>query len=165
MIMDVIICLLALWLALYPPHCRQGVGLIKKWYNHNMCVSNIEKHGADPANVQWKVVRGDSAILKIEFFDDDEITYFDTSDWEFLATAYDSRGDVLDELIVVPGEGYAEIKISSEVSENWGIGFKSVVAEIPFDLQVLIPGEDTTTWTPLIGSICVIGDVSPGGSL
>lgn len=137
-----------------------------------MCVSNIEKHGADPANIQWKVVRGDSATLKIEFFDNDEVTYFDTSDWEYLATAYDPKGDILDDLPVVSYNGYAEIVVTSEISENWGIGFKSVVAEIPFDLQVVIPGdtysggqEESTTWTPVIGSICVIGDVSPGGTL
>jgi len=130
-----------------------------------MCVSNIEKHGADPANVQWRVVRGDSATLKIEFFDDDEVTYFDTSTWEYLATAYDSAGDVLDDLPVVAEDGYVEIKISSDITENWGSGFRSVVAEIPFDLQVTIPGTDVTTWTPVIGSICVIGDVSPAGSL
>lgn len=130
-----------------------------------MCVSNIEKHGADPANVQWRVVRGDSATLKIEFFDDDEVTYFDTSSWEFLATAYDPSGDVLDDLPVVSESGYVEIKVTSDITENWGSGFKSIVAEIPFDLQVIITGDETTTWTPVIGSICVIGDVSPGGSL
>jgi hypothetical protein len=130
-----------------------------------MCVSNIEKHGADPANVQWRVVRGDSATLKIEFFDDDETTYFDTSTWQYLATAYDASGDILDDLPVVPEDGYVEIKISSDITENWGSGFRSVVAEIPFDLQVTIPGTDVTVWTPVIGSICVIGDVSPGGSL
>lgn len=130
-----------------------------------MCVSNIEKHGADPANIQWRIVRGDSATLKIEFFDDDESTYFDTEEWFYLATAYDPQGDILDDLVVIPGYGFAEIKISPEISENWGSGFKSVVAEIPFDLQVTIPGEETVTWTPVIGSICVIGDISPGGSL
>jgi hypothetical protein len=40
---------------------------------------------------------------------------------------------------------------------------------LPFDLQVIIeatsgPAEDTV-WTPIIGTITVIGDVSPGGSL
>lgn len=151
-----------------PPGCLA----LKKWYNHIMCVSNIEKHGADPANVQWRVVRGDSATLKIEFLDDDEVTYFDTDGWEYLATAYDPRGDILDDLPVISGDGYVEIKITSEISENWGSGFKTVVAEIPFDLQVVIPGETysggqepSTTWTPVIGSICVIGDISPGGTL
>lgn len=137
-----------------------------------MCVSNIEKHGADPANIQWKVVRGDSAILKIEFLEDDEATYFDTDGWEYLATAYDAKGEILDDLPVTIGNGYAEIIITSDISQNWGTGFKNVVAEIPFDLQVTIPGdtysggqEDSTTWTPVIGSICVIGDISPGGTL
>lgn len=130
-----------------------------------MCVSNIEKYGADPVNIQWKIVRGDSATLKIEFFNNDESTYFDTDGWEYLATAYDPRGDFLDELTVIASEGYAEIKVTPEVSENWGTGYKSVVAEIPFDLQVTIPGESVTTWTPVVGSICVIGDISPGGSL
>lgn len=137
-----------------------------------MCVSNIEKHGADPANIQWKVVRGDSASLRIEFLEDNEVTYFDTDQWQYLATAYDPNGDILDDLPIASGSGYVDIIITSEISQNWGIGFKSVVAEIPFDLQVTIPGdtysggqEDSTTWTPVIGSICVIGDVSPGGSL
>ena len=131
-----------------------------------MCVSNIEKHGADPANIQWRVVRGDSATLKVEFLDDDEVTYFDTEGWEFLATAYDAAGDILDDLGVdVVDGGIVEIKLTPEITENWGTGFKTVVAEIPFDLQVTIPGEATTVWTPVIGTICVIGDVSPGGSL
>ncbi len=43
---------------------------------------------------------------------------------------------------------------------------KSVVAELPFDLQVNIPtAGENTIWTPIIGTITVIGDVSPGGSL
>ena len=39
-----------------------------------MCAPTIEKYGASPANIQWTVVRGDSATLKIEFFEDNEIT-------------------------------------------------------------------------------------------
>lgn len=130
-----------------------------------MCVSNIEKHGADPANIQWRVVRGDTATLKIEFLYDDEITYFDTEDWDFLATAYDPLGDILDDLPVTAGDGYVEINIPSEITENWGTGYKTVVAEIPFDLQINLNDANGTRWTPVIGSICVIGDISPGGSL
>jgi hypothetical protein len=131
-----------------------------------MCVSNIEKHGADPANVQWRVVRGDSATLKVEFLDDDEVTHFDTENWEFIATAYDASGDILDDLPVISTHsGIAVIRLTSDITENWGTGFKTVVAEIPFDLQVIIPDEIPTTWTPVIGTICVIGDISPGGSL
>ena len=131
-----------------------------------MCTPTIEKYGANPANIQWTVVRGDSATLKVEFLEDDEVTYFDNSDWIYAATAYDSTGDVLDELEVVGYAGYAEIKISSAVTGYWGSKYKSVVGELPFDLQVTIPQPgDDITWSPVVGTICVLGDVTPGGSL
>ena len=42
-----------------------------------------------------------------------------------------------------------------------------VLLQLPFDLQATIPksqGEsETTVWTPVIGSICVLGDITPGG--
>ena len=131
-----------------------------------MCAPSVEKHGATPANIQWTVVRGDDATLKVEFFEDDEVTYFDTSDWTFSATAYDTAGDVLDELTVEDYDGYVEIKASAETTENWGVSYATVVAELPFDLQVVISdGANETTWTPVVGTICVIGDITPGGTL
>jgi hypothetical protein len=129
-----------------------------------MCAPTIEKHGASPANIQWTVIRGDSATLKIEFFEDDETTYFDTDNWEFLATAYDQSGDFLDDLPIVVDDGFVEIKVPADVTANWGLDYKTVVAELPFDLQVIITeGSDKTTWTPVIGTICVLGDITPGG--
>jgi hypothetical protein len=129
-----------------------------------MCAPSVEKHGASPANVQWTVVRGDSATLKVEFFEDDEATYFDTDNWEFLATAYDSSGDFLDDLPVVAEDGYVEIKVPADITANWGLNYKTVVAELPFDLEVTITeGYNVTTWTPVIGTICVLGDITPGG--
>ena len=129
-----------------------------------MCAPSVEKHGASPANIQWTVVRGDSATLKVEFFDDDEKTYFNTTNWDFLATAYDASGDILDELPVVEGNGFVEIKVPADTTQNWGANYKTVVAELPFDLQVTITaGSDVTTWTPVIGTICVLGDITPGG--
>ena len=133
-----------------------------------MCAPTIEKYGATPANIQWTVVRGDSATLKIEFFEDDETTYWDTDGWTFLSTAFDSAGAVLDELTVTDEEGYVTISISADTTLNWGTQYKTVVAELPFDLQVTIPGgsgEENTIWTPVTGTICVLGNVSPGGSL
>jgi hypothetical protein len=129
-----------------------------------MCSPTIEKLGATPANIQWSVVRGDSANLKIEFFEDDEVTKYDTSDWTYIATSYDPSGQVLDDLPVVPGVGYAEIQVPALTTANWGTAYRSVVAELSFDLEVIIAagsgeGEDTT-WTPVIGTICVLGDVS-----
>lgn len=133
-----------------------------------MCAPTIEKYGASPANIQWTVVRGNSATLKIEFFEDDEITYWDTDGWTFLSTSYDPTGDVLDELTVTEEAGYVTISVPAETTLNWGNQYKSVVSELPFDLQVTIPGgsgEQDTIWTPVVGTICVLGNVTPGGSL
>ena len=65
-----------------------------------MCAPTVEKYGASPANIQWTVVRGDDATLKIEFFEDDETTAYDTDGWTYLSTAYEPTGEVLDELTV-----------------------------------------------------------------
>jgi hypothetical protein len=133
-----------------------------------MCAPIIEKYGATPANIQWTVVRGDNATLKIEFFEDDEKTYWDTDGWTFLSTAYDPAGDFLDELTVTDSSGYVIISASSETTINWGNQYKSVVAELPFDLQVKIPGgsgEEDIIWTPVVGTICVLGNITSAGSL
>ena len=120
-----------------------------------------EIFGANPANIKWQVVRGDTSSLRIEFFENDELTPFDTSDWEFASTTYDFRGDVLDELEVSSGLGYVDITASAEITDFWGTGYSSTVAELAFDLQVTI---DNAIWTPVIGTITVLGDVT-GGSL
>jgi hypothetical protein len=124
----------------------------------SLCVPEI--FGADPANITWQVVRGDSASIRVEFLEDDEVTKFDTSSWSFAATAYDIRGDFLDELEVDVHAGYVNIIVSSEVTAFWGSGFTKTVAELPFDLQVTL--EDNSIWTPLIGTIKVLSDVTTG---
>jgi hypothetical protein len=131
-----------------------------------MCTPTIEKYGATPANIQWTVVRGDTAILAVQFLEDDEITGWDTDGWTYIATAYDSNGDVLDALSVSVDGYEIIIECSPDVTERWGSSYKSVVAELPFDLQVTIPGVSVDTiWTPIIGTICVLGDITPVGSL
>lgn len=131
-----------------------------------MCAPTIEKYGATPANIQWTVVRGDTSNLTIEFFEDDESTKWTTTGWTYKATSYDPNGDYLDDLSITTGTGKVIITAPASLTELWGARYKSVVAELPFDLQVTIPedGEDIT-WTPVIGTICVLGDVSPRGSL
>jgi hypothetical protein len=121
-----------------------------------------EIFGADPANIKWRIVRGDTSPLKVEFFENDEVTPYDTDGWEYAATTYDFRGDVLDELEVESGDGYVDILAPADITALWGIGYSSVVAELAFDLQVTIDNE--TVWTPVIGTITVLGDVT-GGSL
>ena len=125
----------------------------------NLC--GPEVFGADPARIKWQIVRGDTSPLRVEFLQDDEVTYFDTSDRTFEATSYDPQSDVLDALEVTAGEGYVDIMAPSSITQFWGTGFKSVVTELTFDLQVTIDGE--TIWTPLIGTISVLGDIT--GSL
>jgi len=135
-----------------------------------MCSPSIEKLGASPANIQWNVVRGDTATLKVEFLEDDEVTPYDTSEWEFSATSYDPSSDVLDELTVTSYEnGIVYIVADKDITQNWGGSkYRPVVAELRFDLTAIIPGDavsgggnnDETTWTPVIGTICVLGDVS-----
>jgi hypothetical protein len=128
-------------------------------YNINMSCSP-EIFGANPANIKWQVVRGDTASLRVDFYENDESTPFDTSDWQFTATSYDFRGDILDELEVDASEGYVVITAPAEITEFWGVGYNSTVAELAFDLQVIV---DDSVWTPVIGTITVFGDVS--GSL
>jgi hypothetical protein len=135
-----------------------------------MCSPAIEKLGATPANIQWTVVRGDTGTLKVEFFEDDEVTPYDTSQWEFSATSYDPSGDILDELTVETYEdGIVYIIAKPDITLFWGGSkYKPVVAELRFDLTATIPGDgvsggggdDETTWTPVVGTICVLGDVS-----
>jgi hypothetical protein len=135
-----------------------------------MCSPIIEKLGASPANIQWTVVRGDNANLKVEFFEDDEVTPYDTSEWSFSATAYDPSSDVLDDLVVETYEdGVVYILADKNITENWGgTKYKPVVAELRFDLTAVIPGDGVsggggdleTVWTPVVGTICVLGDVS-----
>jgi len=121
-----------------------------------------EVFGADPSIIQWTIVRGDTSPLRVEFYQDDETTAYDTSTWSYEASAYDFKGDVVDELEVVAGDGYVEITAPSEITELWGTGFQRTVAELAFDLQVTT--NNTTVWTPVIGTIKVLGDVT-GGSL
>jgi hypothetical protein len=124
-----------------------------------MCGPEI--FGADPARIKWQIVRGDTSPLRVEFLQDDEVTYFDTSDWTFIATTYDPQSDTLDELTVTPGSGYVDILAPASLTSQWGLGYKTIVTELTFDLQVTI--DTDVIWTPLIGTISVIGDIS--GSL
>jgi hypothetical protein len=124
-----------------------------------LCAPEI--FGADPARIKWNIVRGDTSPLRVEFLQDDELTYFDTSDWTYEATSYDPQSDFLDSLEITPGVGYVDITAPASITQFWGTGFKSVVTELTFDLQVTI--DEETIWTPLIGTISVIGDIT--GSL
>jgi hypothetical protein len=127
-----------------------------------MCSPTIEKFGATPANIQWTVVRGDSASFTVSLLENDEVTEFDTTGWTYSATAYDPTSDVLDELTVTADGSVVTVTAPADITANWGTKYKSVVAELSFDLQAVVPdGPSSITWTPVIGTICVLGNVSP----
>lgn len=123
-----------------------------------MTMCGPEIFGADPASIKWNIVRGDTSPLRVEFLQDDETTYFDISDWTFKATAYNPKTDILDELEVTAGDGYVDILAPACITQLWGTSYKTVVADLIFDLQAVIDGE--TVWTPVIGTISVLGDVT-----
>jgi hypothetical protein len=103
-----------------------------------MCAPTIEKFGATPANIQWTVVRGDTATLLVEFLEDDEVTGFDTSDWTYKATAYDPVADLLDDLAVDVDGHTVTITASAAITELLGSSaYKQVAAELKFDLEVI----------------------------
>ena len=116
-----------------------------------------ENFGADPAFVQWKVVRGDTARIRIEFYQADGETYYDISTWTFTSSAYDLKNGGFDTLTVTAGSGYVDITAPANLTATWGIGQTSVVTELSFDLEVTIDGE---VWTPVIGKITVLADVT-----
>jgi hypothetical protein len=131
-----------------------------------MCAPIIEKFGASPANIQWTVVRGDTATLLVEFLEDDEVTGFDTTDWTYKATSYDAVGDVLDDLAVEASGHGVTITAPASITANWGTAYKQVAAELKFDLEVTIEGgsgaDADMVWTPVLGTICVLSDITPG---
>jgi len=128
--------------------------------------ASIDQVGASPINIQWKVVRGDTATLKIEFLEDDEVTFVDISDWTFVSSSYDSAGDDLDALTVEKYAGYVIITAISDITKLWGTGYRNTVLELPFDLEIVIPSDDSgaiepeITWTPVIGTIVVLSDIT-----
>jgi hypothetical protein len=119
-----------------------------------------EIFGANPAIIKWQVVRGDTSPLRVEFYENDEVTNFSTIGWEYASFVYDAKGDALIELDTLAGDGYVDIIAYPVITELWGTGHAPVVAELAFDLQVTIDGE--TVWTPVIGTIVVLGDITGG---
>lgn len=131
--------------------------------------SSIDQVGASPINIQWRVVRGDTATLRIDFLEDDEVTPINISTWTFVSSSYDSSGDTLDELTVEKYTGYVIITALSETTKLWGTGYRNTVLELPFDLEIIIPNDESgaiepeITWTPVIGTIVVLSDITGTG--
>jgi hypothetical protein len=119
-----------------------------------------EFFGSDPARVTWKIVRGDTSSIKVSFLQDNETTPYSTVGWDFVSIAYDPKTDSEFELETSFASNVLTITAPSDVTVEWGSTYGSVVAELLFDLQV---DTGTQIWTPIVGTISVVGDV--GGSL
>ena len=122
--------------------------------------SLLDFFGSDPARILWRIVRGDSATIKVDFLENDEVTEFDTSGWEYASFAYDPKSDTEFELEVSVVGSSVTILATPDITVEWGNTYGATVAELLFDLQVTSGDE---VWTPIVGTITVIGDV--GGSL
>lgn len=122
---------------------------------------DLDLFGADPAIIQWTIVRGDTSPLRVYFYEADGVTAIDTSTWEFAASAYDYKNDVTDELQVVAHAGYVDVTALPDITQYWGTGYKTIVSQLGFDLQVTI---GDVVWTPVLGTIKVLADFT-GGSL
>ena len=116
--------------------------------------------GLIPISIKWTVVRGDTAELLVDFLENDEVTAVDFSTWTFASSTYDPREDAFDELEVTTTATGVKITAPSEITQTWGSSYSSVVAELTFDLEVTY---NDSVWTPIVGIIKVVGDVSGGG--
>ena len=129
----------------------------------NNCSSEIQTIGSNPAMINWKVVRGDTSRLRVEFLENDEVDNYDTSDWTYPSTAYDKVTGIAHTLTVTPSPGYVDIIAPADVTAEWGTARSGIAAELDFDLQVTF--DDDTVWTPVIGVISVSADMTLYGGL
>ena len=116
--------------------------------------------GVRPVNIKWVVVRGDSSALKVQFLENDEETSYDITNWQFSATAFSPKDQIFDDLDVSVDGNEITITASSDITEFWGSGVSTTVAELDFDLEVQVSRD--TVWTPIVGTITVVGDVTGG---
>lgn len=122
--------------------------------------TSLQKLGVKPVNMKWFVTRGDSSSIRVQFLEQDEVTPVDMTGWQFEATAFNSKDQVFDDLDVKIEGNDIVITANSDVTEFWGTGIKTTVAELTFDLQVII--DPFTIWTAVVGTIVVMGDVTGG---
>lgn len=128
------------------------------------CSTEIKKLGTNPVNIQWNAVRGDTAKITVEFLNNDEVTYFNTTGWTYSATAYNPLNDSTNTLSASMSNNVLTITATPQQTATWGTGAGNIVAQLSFDVQVTIPGSPNYVWTPVVGTICVTGDIT-GASL
>jgi len=113
--------------------------------------------GSEPSNIKWTIVRGDDASATFEWYEDDEVTFKNTSTWTYAASAYNPKTKTKYTLTSTAGNGKVTISIPNTISSLWGTGSTAIVAELNFDLEVTIAGKK---WTPVLGNIVVRSDIT-----
>lgn len=123
-------------------------------------VNSRQVLGTKPLDIRWNVTRGDSSSIRVQFLELDEETSVDISTWIFEASAYDAKSKTFDDLEVEVDGSDVIITAPADLTEFWGRGIAKTVARLSFDLQVIV--DRNTIWTPIVGTITVIGDVTGG---
>jgi hypothetical protein len=114
--------------------------------------------GSTPVNVKWNIVRGDTATLRIDFLEDDETTAYNISSWAIESTVYNPKTGARNDLEITKNNGWIVLTARSDLTAQWGDGFRYRVNELNFDVEVTLT--DGTVWTPVVGVISLISDVS-----
>jgi hypothetical protein len=118
--------------------------------------------GSTPVNIEWNIVRGDTATLRVDFLEEDEVTVYDITNWVIEATVYNPKNAVTNELEITKNNGWIVVTAEADLTSQWGGGTRYRANELNFDIQVTL--QDNTVWTPVIGVISLISDVT-GASL
>jgi hypothetical protein len=113
--------------------------------------------GSAPTQIAWNVTRGDTSTIRVYFLENDESTPVDISTWDIIATAYNVKKKTTDDLEITVGTGYIDVTATSDITIEWGTGFGSIIGTLFFDIQTTI---NDVVWTPVVGNITVIGNVS-----
>jgi hypothetical protein len=121
-------------------------------------MSFSNKFGANPADLKWDVVRGDTATLRVEFYEQNQKQPYNTDNWAYICTVYNRRTKEFYYLDVDADDGVATITATPEITSEWGTGIGNLVAQLDFDLEITM--EDGVVWTPVIGTISVMGDIT-----
>lgn len=126
----------------------------------SLCAEDV--YGVEPVSIKWNVVRGDTATLRIDFFEEDEENRIDISGWRVESTVFNPQNNEFIELDVTVNDGWIVVTAEENVTALWGSGMSQRVNELSFDIEVIL--EDNSTWTPVRGFVSVISDVT-GGTL
>jgi hypothetical protein len=114
--------------------------------------------GSTPVNIEWNVVRGDTATLRVDFLEDDEVTPYDIATWGIECTVYNPKNGANNDLEITKNAGWIVVTARSDLTAQWGDGIRYRANELNFDIEVTL--NDGTVWTPVIGVISLIADVS-----